>query len=201
MLKNNVWILILAAGSSNRMGSPKLLLPIAGESMIRRVTTAAITAIEGHVAIVSGKDSVFKHEHVQDLGVEWIENNESQLGLSSSIRAGVAHLIQHQRPQAILIILGDQPDMDSRTIVQVVEHYQAKGGSIVQVKYTDRPGHPVLFDEALFPELLQLEGDYGAKNVLRAYQESIQWVAVQSDMPEDIDTPEEYEAYVSRNPK
>lgn len=195
MEADKVWMLILAAGLSRRMGRPKQLLPLAGESMIRHVAGRALRASAGPVAVVCAKTQTEVHDQLSDLPVARIENPNPEAGLSSSLRAGIQFVMERQG-EAAVILLGDQPGIRPDVIRRVIETYRNGRCSIVQARYMDRPGHPVLFGRRLFPDLVRLKGDVGAKEVLARHRFDIGWVDVPETMPPDIDTPEEYEQAV-----
>ncbi|MDF2668957.1 MAG: hypothetical protein K0R67_1263 [Paenibacillus sp.] len=193
-MSESVWLVILAAGQSKRMGSPKQLLPIQGESLIRYVTKKALSVEGIHVAVVGPEGPIMKQQ-CADLPIAWIENKQADRGMSSSIHAGVEHAVAC-RARAVIIVLGDQPDLDSRVITQMVAAYLHTPSAILQARYEGQPGHPVLFDKALFADLMQLEGDSGARLLIRENSSSVQYVEVSSAVPLDLDTPLEYEEYL-----
>ncbi|MBW7457543.1 NTP transferase domain-containing protein, partial [Paenibacillus sepulcri] len=109
---------------------------------------------------------------------------------------GLGILAAKHAPKGLIVLLADQPDMKSDMIRRVGEVYRENGGLIVQARYVNRPAHPVLFDASLFPELLALNEDIGAKSLLRKYKEQVVYVDTPEDAPRDIDTPEEYRHYL-----
>jgi len=193
---SDIWALILAAGQSKRMGEPKLLLPVPEGSLLKRALQGALDAGNCRVAVVVARQGPVKQVHLEGLPVYFIESEHSELGLGASLAAGLAGLIAEHSPQAVIILLGDQPDLDSRVIRRVAEAYQEHGGLIVQACYSDRPAHPVLFDKVFFPELLALSGDNGAKELLRKHKKQTVYVDAEGKAPQDIDTPEEYRDYI-----
>ncbi len=108
--------------------------------------------------------------------------------MSTAIRAGIAALPPHV--EAAIVALGDQPLVDRRVVAQLVERWRASGARAIQPRYDDGSGHPVLFDAALFPALLALEGDVGARTVLDALGDALDVVTIAGSCPIDIDTPE-----------
>jgi molybdenum cofactor cytidylyltransferase len=198
-MSDDIWALLLAAGQSKRMGQPKMLLPAPEGNLLRQSLARALYADSCRVAVVAARNGPLKREHAGDEPVEWIESDRSHLGLGASLAFGLRELIAHHSPRAVMILLGDQPDLESSSVRQVAEAYRNTGGPIVQIRYADRAGHPVLFDAALYPELLALTGDTGAREVLRHYEEQIIYVHSEGTSPPDIDTPEEYWDYLRKN--
>src|SRR5690606_8967751 len=159
--------------TSSRMGRPKQLLPIHNESLLRHVAHKALAVPDVVVAIVGNAE---RNPEVSlqcvDLPVTWIENRQAHLGLSTSITAGVQY-VKEQQADAIGVRLGDQPVLDAVTCAVVVADYRQTGSHIVQAEYGDRPGDPVVFDQSLFADLFQLEGDTGAKTLLKKHYKEI----------------------------
>ncbi|TDF92015.1 nucleotidyltransferase family protein [Paenibacillus piri] len=195
-MSESIWIIILAAGQSKRMGSPKQLLPIQGESLIRFVAQKAVSVqAEGvHVGIV-GTDEPRMKEQCAELPVAWIENRQADQGMSTSIRAGIEHAMACGAG-AVMVILGDQPDLDPAVMTRMAAAYRRTRSPILQARYRGQPGHPVMFDRALFADLLQLEGDSGAKLLIRQNSAAVQFIDVSSAMPPDLDTPDDYRNYL-----
>jgi molybdenum cofactor cytidylyltransferase len=193
-MNGDIWCIIPASGYSRRMGSPKLLLPIGGESMIRSVARTALAAMAS-TAVVHRRDDPALPAQLAGLPLHFVAHAEANAGLSAAIRAGIA-FVSARQAQAAVIVLGDMPGIDADVLRHVQAVYRATGSRIVQARYADRPGHPVLFDRSLFPELLELTGDQGAKPVVERYAGDIRKVAVAAPQPADLDTPAEYERYV-----
>src|SRR5688572_11780814 len=103
-----VGVILLAAGASSRMGSPKQLLRYRGQTLIRRAAEAAIASICDRVAVVIGSNASQMRRELDDLPVSVVENQNWQTGMSSSIRAGLDDLRQYD-PDGVLIMLCDQP--------------------------------------------------------------------------------------------
>jgi molybdenum cofactor cytidylyltransferase len=190
---DDVWIAVLAAGISSRMGTPKQLLPVAGECMICHVVRKALMA--GQVAVVLGGATSPVQSLLTDLPAVLLHNPDAYTGMSSSLHTAIRYYIE-RKAQAAVILLGDQPGIEPAVVKQVIEHYVNTNSRIVQAHYTDRPGHPVLFDRSLFPDLLQVTGDRGAKQLLEHHRSATEWVHVPTEMPADLDTPEEYKHYL-----
>ena len=93
----------------------------------------------------------------------------------------------------MLIALGDQPALAPTIIPALLATHRSSGRPIVAPRYQDGPGNPVLFDRAIFPELLALEGDQGARPVITRDAARVAWVALDLPMPQDVDTPADYE--------
>ncbi|MBM6997741.1 nucleotidyltransferase family protein [Paenibacillus sp. DXFW5] len=193
--KRDIWALILAGGASRRMGQPKLLLPAPHGNLLKQTVHQALGAGNVRVAVIAPKDGPLRREHVDGLPVEWLTTTRADRGLGASLAAGIRQLEECHSPSAVLILLGDQPGISPEAIRQVAEAFIHTGAGIVQSRYDDRPAHPVLFAAQLFPKLMALDGDAGAKELLHLYQDHLYSVRIPGKAPRDIDTPEEYERY------
>ncbi|MBY0099387.1 nucleotidyltransferase family protein [Mesobacillus maritimus] len=186
-----VWIVVLAAGYSRRLGQQKLLLPFGGKTLIRFLVTRLLAASADGIVIVTNSEYPKVKQEVNDLPVVVLENNQSYQGMSSSLKMGIQYL--HQRNVgAALIVLGDQPFICLQTIDLLIKEYKENTYSILQPIYKTKPSHPVLFSFQWFPEILKLEGDQGAKTLLKNNQDKVTLVKVHSEAPRDFDHMREY---------
>lgn len=158
---------ILAAGASTRMGRPKLALPVRGTPMIRRVAQAALASRCREVIVVLGEHADVYRPLLDALAVRIVENPDPGEGMGSSLRAGIAAV----RPEAdgVVVLLADQPFVTADAIDRLIETAGAGPWRIVASAYHGTVGPPVYFHRALFPELLTLEGDRGARSVIDRY--------------------------------
>ena len=173
---------ILAAGAGRRMGGPKALLVVEGETLLRRAARTALAVGCAPVVVVVGPwDS-----ELEDLGVLVVPNPEADEGMASSIRAGVAAL--PERIEAVLILAVDQPAVDAGLLSNLLEASRHAGGRPAACAYADTLGIPAVFPASLLPELLELRGDRGAKAIL------LREGAIALPFPEgaqDLDRPED----------
>jgi molybdenum cofactor cytidylyltransferase len=181
--------LLLASGASRRFGSNKLVAPLDGRPVVRWSAEALAGAVDETWVVVPTISSEVRSA-LDGLPVRCVENLAADEGMASSIRAGVAALPADA--DAVVITLGDQPLIDGDVIRRVVATWggsSAPRGAVV-ASYGDGRGHPVLFGAALFPALLALEGDRGARELLASLGEAVATVDVPGDRPVDVDTPE-----------
>jgi 8-oxo-dGTP diphosphatase len=187
-----ICIVILAAGSSSRMGRPKLLLPLEGKSLIRRVAEEAIASTVRQTVVVTGAYRPEVERELAGLALKLVHNPDHAEGMSTSLRAGLRAL----RPEcdAALIMLGDQPLVDREVLNALFEVRRRSGASIVQPRYAGEPGNPILWDRRHFAELMRQEGDQGGRQVLRERRDEIVWCELpDARVRADVDTPEAYE--------
>jgi molybdenum cofactor cytidylyltransferase len=183
--------IILAAGQSKRLGHPKQLLDVCGQSVIRRVTQTAARSRPDSVLVVLGHAYADVLGELEGLDVQIVQNPDFATGQASSLRAGMNALSTES--DAVLFLLGDQPTLASSVIDALIDTYETSGAAIVQARYRDRPGHPVLFARPLFAELTAISGDQGARDVIRCHAAEVQYVDIDGDAPTDIDTEADYQ--------
>ena len=182
---------VLAAGLSRRMGKAKLLLEIAGRPIVRHAVEGVRSAGLDPVLVVTGPEPAPIEAALHGLPVQIAVNPAPEAGQAGSVRAGIATL--PPEVDTVLIALGDQPALDPGIIPALLAAHRAGGRPIVAPRYQDGPGNPVLFDRAIFPELLALTGDQGARPVIARDPGRVEWVRVERPMPPDVDTPADYE--------
>lgn len=174
--------IILAAGAGRRMGGPKALVRFQGETLLHRAARAALEAgCSPVVAVVGNWDP-----DLDGLEVRSIFNPEAREGMASSIRAGIAALPQDAA--TVLILTVDQPSADAALLRRLLDLAAADPGRPAACAYAGTLGIPAVFPRRLFPELLALHGDRGAKPIL------LQEHAATLPFPEgeaDLDTPQD----------
>ena len=190
---------VLAGGSSSRLGRPKQLLPLGGRPLlahtldnVARSALDAVVVVLGHEAeaIQAQLDFAAARARV-------VVNERYREGQSTSLHAGLAAV--PPETSAALFLLGDQPLIGPAIINALLDAYARSGRRIVVPAYDGQRGNPVLFDRALWPELLQITGDQGARGVLRAHAWEIIEVPVSgAHFTEDIDTEADYERLRAR---
>jgi molybdenum cofactor cytidylyltransferase len=182
---------VLAAGKSTRMGRTKQVLRIGQVTMLQKVMDTYRLANVDKLVVVLGADAGNVRKGVKFRDETVVVNERFEDGMSGSIRAGVAAVPKDA--EAALIALGDQPTLRPGTIDRIVEEYKATGAPIVVPVYHGQRGNPVLFHRSVFPQLMRLEGDVGAKSVVRTNERGLREVAVEdSGILFDVDTPEDY---------
>jgi molybdenum cofactor cytidylyltransferase len=177
---------VLAAGRSVRMGGPnKLVTPIDGVPMIRKTVMAAMRAPVSAVAVVTGYDAGAVRAALEGLDVALVSNPSYYEGLATSLREGIAAVSAYA---GVLVCLGDMPWVKSSTLAALVGAH-APGRIAVPMSGGQR-GNPVLWDSAFFPQLQNLSGDRGARELLGTLTAQVTPVAVDDEaIFRDIDTP------------
>ena len=185
--------LVLAAGSSSRLGQPKQLLPYRGTILVDWVvrTVEAASSLD-HVTVVLGGASAEVRPRLTLGRARVVENADYEDGCSSSYQAGLAAL--DPRAEAVVVVLGDQPGVETEDIDRLVGEWRREGGRIMAVSYAGERGHPLLFSRELFGLLHELHGDKAAWKILDRHPEWIRDVPVDRPLPRDVDTWQDYEA-------
>lgn len=185
-------IIVLAAGTSSRLGKSKQLLTIEGENLVNRVARVACElALQFNFhppTFIIGKDQQRVEQSLSDLDIELHFNADWQLGMGASIISAVNHLADDT--DAILLLSCDQVLLNADSLRSVVECWQANPKKIIASAYNKTIGIPVIFPRRFFSELLQIDPDKGARQVLKKFPDEILSV----DLPEagqDLDTPED----------
>lgn len=180
---------ILAAGASRRFGteSPKQLVPIAGEPLIRRIVRRAISSRLREVIVVVGFAAPAVAEAIEDLSVSVVENPEYATGQASSVRVGLTAVAA--TADAAMFTPVDQPLLSASVIDALIACYTRTGGAIVLPKHGARRGAPVLFDRSLFGELAVIQGDAGGRQLFDKHPgEIIELPLASPDPLEDLDS-------------
>jgi len=182
---------VLAAGLSRRMGQAKLLLTLRGRPVIRLSVEAVLAAGVDPLVVVAGSEHAGVAKALDGLPLTIALNPHPEAGQASSIRVGVGALPQGS--EAILIALGDQPFLPPEVIPALRAEFDRTGKAIAAPRYRREMGNPVLFRHDMFGELLDLSGDRGARAVIERDAGRVALVDFDLPMPQDVDTPEDYE--------
>lgn len=192
MKSPDIAILLLAAGASSRMGTPKQLLPWKGSSVIEHLVATADASKAANVLVVLGAGAGQIRSQLGE-GTSVIENRSWQKGLGSSVACGLEHLLQKQEELGgVLVMLGDQPLVDTTYLDKMIESFRRGKKGIVASSYGSGAGVPAIFGERFFPELLALDKDSGAKKLMKKYAKEVQLLHAGIRV-RDIDIPQDYE--------
>lgn len=193
-----VGAVVLAAGSSSRMGRPKQTLSYRGESLLRRAALAALGAGCRPVVVVTGANAEMSRGELDGLDVREVLNPLWETGMASSVRAGVEGLLgAGDDVAAAVFVLCDQPHVTAEVVSGLVAAHRATGSPVVASAYGESFGVPALFGRALFAELARLEGPDGAKQVIRRHASEAHFLPFKGGEV-DIDTPEDFSRLTAR---
>lgn len=179
---------VLAAGGSARLGRPKQLERWGDSTLLGHVVDQVRTYSVDEVWVVlgAGVEEILETVDLDGCGV--VENPEWQEGIASSLRVGLDALLQKSRADAALIVIGDQPDLDAAVVEEVIATFRRSSRPVVIPKYRYTWGNPVLVDRSLWPRLMSLEGDEGARRLFQAHPEWVEEVWTDHLPPRDVDT-------------
>jgi molybdenum cofactor cytidylyltransferase len=191
----NFSALLLAAGSSSRMGQPKLLLPWGTTTVIGQILSTLAEAGMQEVLVVTGAERQQIEQQVVKLAgifpVRAIHNpGFEDGGMLSSIQTGLAAL--GTQTSAALIALGDQPQIRKETIQSICTAFIQNQSPLVIPSYQHQRGHPWLVAPSLWPEMLALSSSTTARQFLNTHAGLVEFVAADESILKDLDTPEEY---------
>jgi molybdenum cofactor cytidylyltransferase len=179
---------VLAAGGSRRLGPTKQLESWGESNLLGHVISRTFEFPVDEVWVVLGHDAdrILAETDLGDAYV--VENLEWEEGIASSLRVGLDAVTRLSRCDRALIVIGDQPDVPIDMVVDLIESHGRAGKPVTLPKYRYSWGNPVLVDRVLWPRLMSLEGDEGAKRLWQAHPEWVNEVWVSESSPRDVDT-------------
>jgi molybdenum cofactor cytidylyltransferase len=188
---------VLSAGESSRMGEPKALLPIDGQTFIERIVTALKNSGLERIVVVLGFNAEEMRRKIEHLPVEIVVNPDYQQGQLSSLQAAIRHLEADASCDGMLVHLVDHPYIDPVLVRAMLQHFSNSKKVIVVPRHRGKRGHPVIFSRALFAELLNAPMAEGAKAVVNAHRDETLEIDTENvGITLDIDTPELYRQHV-----
>ncbi len=197
---NETGIIILAAGSSARLGKPKQLLSFNGQTLLTHIVESALAVQKSITFVITGFEREQMEKELKGLPVAIHYNKLWEEGMASSIRKGIEVLINaNQDIKACILAVCDQPFTDSSIFEGLIRTFHETKKGIVASTYEGTAGTPALFSKSYFSDLQQLQGKEGAKKLLQQYAYDL------STMPFpggniDIDTDADYEQLIERKP-
>lgn len=183
--------IVLAAGASARMGTPKLALTIRGRTLLARTLAAVRKSAVSEIVVVLGADVERLLPIVPPKGVRVVVNPAYQDGLSGSIRLGLR--AARGPADAYLIVLGDEPFVAAGTMDRLIDSWQPNGPEAIIPTFRGRRGHPILVDRRLAPRIETVTGDTGYRTLFRT-TDVLEVPVEDPGILIDLDTPEDVEA-------
>jgi len=181
--------ILLAAGASTRLGQPKQLVTIDGESLLARSARIAFEGGIDDVFVVLGAHAARFRAHLAHTRCRFAENPRWEQGIATSIVAGVEAALAHSQPDAVLLLACDQPAVTPFHLLQLQLLADADSPRIAASTYAGHTGIPTVFPQAYFAELIALTGDTGARHLLRTHADSVATLLL-AHGELDLDTPE-----------
>jgi molybdenum cofactor cytidylyltransferase len=184
-------VVVLAAGASTRFGSAKQLARLRGKTLVQHAVDAAIDAGPGEVVVVLGREAdAVEASLTLSTPARIVRNPRYAEGQSTSLTAGLRACDPGSR--AAIVLLADQPGIRSEHVRALASAFVERPCDAVRLRFRDGPG-PALLARSLWPEVMQLSGDVGARALLDAQPERVRWLHVDEDAPRDVNTPEDLE--------
>ncbi|MFK5972678.1 MAG: nucleotidyltransferase family protein [Flavobacteriaceae bacterium] len=197
----NIAVLILAAGRSSRMGQSKQLLPWKTTTLLGNAIETALGIKNADVFVVLGAHCEIVKAHIRKSNVVCLEHTDWEKGLGSSLAFGMGSIVETKKTySAVLILLCDQPLIDTVYLATMVDTYLHNGKGIVATAYANRVGVPAIFETTYFSELMNLSEDKGAKSIIENHKNDV--LAISPAGKEiDLDTMAEYQNLILKVPQ
>ena len=187
-MKQQLEGIILAAGESRRMGYPKPLLEIGGRTFIEQIAETMLAVVPRLVIVIGAHRERVRAAIPDDKRIAIAENPDYSRGQLSSLKVGLS-AVQADSAGA-LVHLGDHPMVRAETFRAIVDSYNRTGKPIVIARHDGRRGHPVIFDRAMFGELMSAPEEEGARYVVNADPSRVSYVDLDDPgINLDLDTP------------
>jgi molybdenum cofactor cytidylyltransferase len=183
---------VLAAGTSSRLGRPKQLLDLDGRPVLQHVVDAAAGAGLDEIVVVLGHEaSAVEAAIVLPPGARTTFNPNYASGQSTSLRCGLDEL--GQEIDAAVILLGDQPRIGPDLIIDLIDRFKKSDEPVLRPTFRGAPGHPVVAARSAWESMRAAAGDAGARDILQSLTREVREVEMHMSAPDDVDTWEQYE--------
>jgi len=194
-MESTVAALILSAGSSRRMGSPKALLRIGKHTFLQHLIHVICEAGLTNKIVILGHESETIRESLTSFDGIIIVNDEWERGQLSSIIAGIKNL-DRTNCLGVLICPVDHPMISSELVKRLLAAFHQTKKKIIIPEYHGRKGHPIVISSELFPEINNASLEIGLREVVHAHKNDIELVSTEEEgVIVNIDTPEDYRRY------
>jgi molybdenum cofactor cytidylyltransferase len=192
IVPGHIGAVILAAGQSQRMGQPKMVLPWGSTSVLGQVVSVLQSVGLHSILAVTGGAEHQVMEVLSHYAVDAVHNPDyAHTDMLDSLRCGLLRLDEHV--SAALVVLGDQPQIERKTVELLLERYLNTGAKLVIPSYHMRRGHPWLLDRTLWDEITQMTAGHTMRDFLNAHADAIEYVEVATpSILKDLDTPQDY---------
>jgi molybdenum cofactor cytidylyltransferase len=187
--------IVLAAGQSMRMGQPKMLLPWGQTTVIGRVIATLIDAGLKDLNVITGENQKELKEALSRYQLNFVFNPNAARGdMLLSFQIGLRYI--RDKSEAALLVLGDQPQIESNVVHSIIEHYYSTGTKIIIPSFRMHRGHPWLIDKSLWNEILELKPGRTLRDYLNQNQDNINYINVMTpSIIQDLDTSDDYQSY------
>lgn len=183
--------LIVAAGSSRRLGQPKQLLPFGERTLLDATLDVARSAPFSQRLVTVGGAGPEVQDQVDFTGVDIVESLHFTNGCSSSIVSALAAV--NEESEGIVMLLGDQPGVAIEVITDLVATATSSNAPLAVCRYDDGIGHPFWFGREVFGDLALLHGDKAVWKLIESGSHPVLEVPIDASVPLDVDTWDDYE--------
>jgi molybdenum cofactor cytidylyltransferase len=184
-------VIILAAGSSSRLGRPKQLIEFQGKNLIQKAIKEAQKSKADSLVVVLGWNPDLIKTGFDSDKIPYVINENWEEGMASSMQEGLRFLMENEHPDQVILMLVDQPFVDSKLLDRLILEKEKSGKGILACSYSETLGVPAIFDQSYFEEMLCLKGSEGAKKVILKNSDDVFSIdfplgAVDLDTEEDL---------------
>ncbi len=184
-------MIVLAAGEGKRFGGTKQVDVVRGKPLVQHALDAAADAEVDEIVVVLGHDAeriraalaLTPNTHV-------VVNERYVEGQSTSLEVGLDAL--DPSSEAAVVLMADQPGIEARHVRSLVTRYRDDSPDVLRIRFRDGPG-PAIIARSMWPELMSLTGDTGARKLFDANPDRVTWLSFDEDTPVDVDVPEDLE--------
>lgn len=182
---------LLAAGTSSRMGRNKMLFELNGESVLRGAARRALAAGLSPLLVVLGHEAEKSRPELDGLPCHIVINPQYEQGINSSLKAGISAVPAEAR--AAVVMLADMPFVTPEMISGLIDRYRSSEAPLVISDYEGVNAPPMLYDRGLFEELLAMTGEGCGRQVVKRHRGEAEVLAWPPSALADIDVPADYE--------
>lgn len=183
--------IVLASGLSERFGQNKLLMPLGDQSIVEHVIDKVKDSNIKDSYLVYGNNEIYFTKISKSKNIKLIHNENFYLGQSASVKEGIKFIGDNY--SGAMFLLGDQPFITTSTINSLMENFNNNPDKIIVPTYKGVRGNPVIFSREFFTEIKNIEGDRGARDIIKANNEKVMKVPIKDELENfDIDTKDDY---------
>jgi molybdenum cofactor cytidylyltransferase len=182
---------VLAAGTSTRMGQNKLFMEVEGEALVRRAVSRASKAGLDPLFVVVGHEADLVRRALDGIDYRPVLNAEYERGVNSSLRAGI-QAASDANARAAVVVLADMPFVTTAMLDTLIAKYRQSTAPLVISDYDGVNAPPMLYDRSLFGELAQSEGQGCGKHVVKRHRQEAESASWPADALTDLDEPDDY---------